>query len=142
MEIVDYVRNGAIHVQIKEGVCAPPGRNSQDRIHGAPGVGAYALTKALGFPGVYKVIRGDRAISADTAVRLGKYFVPAPAQFWLNLRATTISDLQRVAESAARSIFRRRLIAANSRHLLEGRAEDGGPTSGSSERRCPARRGI
>jgi plasmid maintenance system antidote protein VapI len=37
-------------------------------------VSAYALAKALGFPGVYKVIRGDRPISADTAVRLGKYF--------------------------------------------------------------------
>jgi len=37
------------------------------------GVSAYALAKALNFPGIYEVVRGDRAISADTAVRLGKY---------------------------------------------------------------------
>ena len=30
-------------------------------------------------------MRGDRAISADTAIRLGKYF-GLPAQFWLNLQ--------------------------------------------------------
>src|SRR6202048_3270021 len=49
------------------------------------GVSAYALAKALTFPGIYEVVRGDRAISADTAIRLGKYF-GLPAQFWLNLQ--------------------------------------------------------
>ena len=49
------------------------------------GVSAYALAKALGFPGIYEVVRGDRAVSADTAIRLGKYF-GLPAQFWLNLQ--------------------------------------------------------
>jgi addiction module HigA family antidote len=46
---------------------------------------AYALAKALNFPGIYEVVRGDRAISADTAILLGKYF-GLPAQFWLNLQ--------------------------------------------------------
>jgi addiction module HigA family antidote len=46
---------------------------------------AYQLAKALNFPGIYEVVRGDRAISADTAIRLGKYF-GLPAQFWLNLQ--------------------------------------------------------
>src|SRR5882762_8088661 len=49
------------------------------------GVSAYALAKALNFPGIYEVVRGDRAISADTALRLGRYF-GLPAQFWLNLQ--------------------------------------------------------
>ncbi|MGO9086363.1 MAG: HigA family addiction module antitoxin [Candidatus Sulfotelmatobacter sp.] len=49
------------------------------------GVSAYALAKALDFPGIYDVVRGERAISADTAIRLGKYFGLA-AQFWLNLQ--------------------------------------------------------
>jgi len=49
------------------------------------GLSAYALAKALDFPGIYEVVRGDRAISADTAIRLGKYF-GLPAQFWLNLQ--------------------------------------------------------
>ena len=49
------------------------------------GVSAYTLAKALDFPGIYDVVRGERAISADTAIRLGKYF-GLPAQFWLNLQ--------------------------------------------------------
>ncbi len=49
------------------------------------GVSAYALAKALEFPGIYEVVRGDRAVSAETAIRLGKYF-GLPAQFWLNLQ--------------------------------------------------------
>jgi addiction module HigA family antidote len=49
------------------------------------GMSAYALAKALDFPGIYDVVRGERAISADTAIRLGKYF-GLPAQFWLNLQ--------------------------------------------------------
>ena len=49
------------------------------------GVSGYELAKALSFPGIYEIVRGERAISADTAVRLGKYF-GLPAQFWLNLQ--------------------------------------------------------
>lgn len=49
------------------------------------GLSAYALAKALDFPGIYQVVREERAISADTAIRLGKYF-GLPAQFWLNLQ--------------------------------------------------------
>ena len=59
------------------------------------GVSAYALAKGLGFPGIYDVVRGERAISADTAIRLGRYF-GLPAQFWLNLQNDY--DL-RIAES-------------------------------------------
>jgi len=49
------------------------------------GLSAYALAKALNFPGIYEVVREERAISAHTAIRLGKYF-GLPAQFWLNLQ--------------------------------------------------------
>jgi antitoxin HigA-1 len=49
------------------------------------GMSAYELAKALNFPGIYEVVRGGRAISADTAIRLGKYF-GLPAQFWMNLQ--------------------------------------------------------
>ena len=49
-------------------------------------VSAYALAKALHFPGIYEVVRGERSITADTtALRLGRYF-GLPAQFWLNLQ--------------------------------------------------------
>ena len=49
------------------------------------GVSGYELARALDFPGIYEIVRGERAISADTAIRLGKYF-GLPAQFWLNLQ--------------------------------------------------------
>jgi addiction module HigA family antidote len=49
------------------------------------GISAYTLAKDLHFPGIYEIVRGQRAISADTAIRLGKYF-GLPAQFWLNLQ--------------------------------------------------------
>jgi addiction module HigA family antidote len=34
-------------------------------------ISVYALAKALNFTGIYEVVRGERAISADTALRLG-----------------------------------------------------------------------
>jgi len=51
------------------------------------GLTAYRLAKDLRVPQprIYSVLRGKRAISADTAVRLGIYF-NLPAQFWLNLQ--------------------------------------------------------
>src|ERR1017187_2634061 len=49
------------------------------------GVSGYELAKALSFSGIYEVVRGERAISGATAIRLGKYF-GLPAQFWLNLQ--------------------------------------------------------
>ena len=48
------------------------------------GVTAYALARRSSSR-IYEVVRGDRAISAETAIRLGKYF-GLPAQFWLNLQ--------------------------------------------------------
>jgi antitoxin HigA-1 len=62
-----------------------PGEILKTEFMGPMGVSAYALAKALNFPCIYEVVRGDRAISADTAIRLGKYF-GLPAQFWLNLQ--------------------------------------------------------
>jgi antitoxin HigA-1 len=62
-----------------------PGRILKTEFMEPMGVSSYALAKAINFPGIYEVVRGDRAISADTAIRLGKYF-GLPAQFWLNLQ--------------------------------------------------------
>ena len=47
-------------------------------------------------PRFYEIVRGQRAITADTALRLGRYFGTSP-QFWLNLQ--TAYDLA-VAEDA------------------------------------------
>lgn len=50
------------------------------------GITAYQLAKALQFPGIYEIVREERAISASAALRLGKYFGMTP-QFWMNLQA-------------------------------------------------------
>lgn len=63
------------------------------------GMSANALAKALNVPAprVNDIVRERRGISADTALRLARYFDSSP-QFWLNLQNT--HDL-RVAEIAA-----------------------------------------
>ncbi|WP_144138414.1 HigA family addiction module antitoxin [Paraburkholderia sp. BCC1884] len=48
-------------------------------------VNALALALRVPAPRINDVVRGKRAISADTALRLERYF-GASAQFWLNLQ--------------------------------------------------------
>jgi antitoxin HigA-1 len=60
-------------------------------------ISAYRLAKDLDFTGIYDVISGKRSISAETALRLGKYF-GLPAQFWMNLQAE--HDLRIAAATA------------------------------------------
>ncbi|MGD0823341.1 MAG: HigA family addiction module antitoxin [Terriglobales bacterium] len=76
---------GAGMVKSRKVFAVHPGEILKTEFMEPMGISAYALAKALNFPGIYEVVRGDRAISADTAIRLGKYF-DLPAQFWLNLQ--------------------------------------------------------
>ena len=48
---------------------------------------AYRLAKEINvpLPRVNDIVLGKRSISADTALRFGRYF-GLPAQFWLNLQ--------------------------------------------------------
>jgi addiction module HigA family antidote len=48
------------------------------------GMSARTLAKALGVPAnrVSEIVRGTRDVSADTAIRLGRYFGTDP-RFWL-----------------------------------------------------------
>lgn len=48
----------------------------------------YALAKAIGVPRtrIERLAREETAITADTALRLGRYFNMTP-QFWMNLQA-------------------------------------------------------
>lgn len=49
---------------------------------------ARALAKALGIPAnrLTEIMRGNRDVTADTAIRLGRYFSTDP-RFWMNLQA-------------------------------------------------------
>jgi addiction module HigA family antidote len=52
------------------------------------GLSARALAKLLGVPAnrLTEIMRGSRDVTADTAIRLGRYFGTDP-RFWLNLQA-------------------------------------------------------
>ena len=52
------------------------------------GLSQYRLAKDIGVPArrINEIVNGERAITADTALRLGRYF-KMTAQFWLNLQS-------------------------------------------------------
>ncbi|MBU2219548.1 HigA family addiction module antidote protein [Patescibacteria group bacterium] len=63
-------------------------------------ISQYRLAKDIGVAPrrINEIVHGLRAISADTALRLGKYFNTSP-QFWLNLQSHF--DLEIEAEGLA-----------------------------------------
>lgn len=67
-------------------IAAHPGEILRTEFMEPMGITAYQLAKALHLPGTYEIVREQRAISADVALRLGKYFGMTP-QFWMNLQA-------------------------------------------------------
>ena len=52
------------------------------------GITQYRLAKDIGVPPrrINEIVHGQRAITADTALRLGRYFSVSP-EFWLNLQS-------------------------------------------------------
>ena len=64
-----------------------PGTVLQEEFLLPMGISAYRLTKDIGIPQtrVSQVIKGERRVTADTALRLSKYFGNS-AKFWLGLQ--------------------------------------------------------
>ena len=89
-------------------IAAHPGEILRTEFMEPMGITAYQLAKALHLPGIYEIVREQRAISADVALRLGKYFGMTP-QFWMNLQADY--DLRRAAASAPLSKIKPRSAA-------------------------------
>ena len=65
----------------------------------------YRLAKDIGVPArrINEIVKGERAITADTALRLGRYF-KVSAQFWLNLQSHY--DLEVVGDRLGRRLER------------------------------------
>jgi addiction module HigA family antidote len=65
-----------------------------------------ALAKALGVGAarLNEIVRGERGVTADTALRLARYFNTSP-EFWLNLQ--TLYDLRLAQQKAGRRIERK-----------------------------------
>lgn len=68
------------------------------------GITQNKLAVSIGVPSrrINEIVHGKRAITADTALRLGRYFSVDP-QFWLNLQTRYELELaqDRVAEQVA-----------------------------------------
>ena len=82
-----------------------PGEILRDELD-ALGLPANALANALGVPvnRVTMILNGQRGISADTALRLARYFGTTP-QLWMNLQKTW--ELRQAEIEAGREIAER-----------------------------------
>ena len=69
------------------------------------GLSQYRLAQDIGVPPrrINEIVKGERAVTADTALRLGRYFKMS-AQFWLNLQSHY--DLEVVEEKLGRRLQR------------------------------------
>ena len=70
------------------------------------GLSMYRLAKETGMPAdrVGRLVKGTRSFSADTALRLSRYFGTSP-EFWLNLQIRY--DLEVASDRAGTAINRR-----------------------------------
>ena len=84
-----------------------PGEILRDDFLAPLGLSVYGLARALKIsrPRVNDIVRGRRAVSVDTALRLGRYFGTTP-EFWINLQ--TRYDLD-VAEQTIRPRIEREI---------------------------------
>lgn len=83
-----------------------PGEVLRDEME-ALELSANALARALDVPvnRITMILKGQRSVTADTALRLARYF-DTSAQFWLNLQLSC--DLKQ-AETAAGAAIRRKV---------------------------------
>ena len=75
-----------------------PGRILLEELLEPLGLSQYRLAKDIGVPArrINEIVQGKRAVTADTALRLGKYFNMSP-EFWLNLQ--TRYDLEKTKDA-------------------------------------------
>ncbi len=65
-----------------------PGEILQEEFLEPLAISQYRIAKEISVPArrINEIVHGKRSISADTALRLGRFFGISP-QFWLNLQA-------------------------------------------------------
>ncbi len=72
-----------------------PGEVLMEEFLGPMELSQYRLAKDIGVPPrrINEIVHGKRAVTADTALRLARYFGMS-ARFWLNLQAQYDLDVQ------------------------------------------------
>jgi addiction module HigA family antidote len=73
----------------------------------------YGLAKSVGVdpPRIYKIVKGERGITGDTALRFARYFGTSP-EFWINLQSRYELEMARYqAEERIEEEVRPRALA-------------------------------
>jgi antitoxin HigA-1 len=86
-------------------VTTHPGEILREEFLAPLGLSVNALATALRVPAtrIGAIVKGERAVTADTAIRLGRYFGTS-AEFWINLQ--TMHDLTKVRKESGAAIER------------------------------------
>ena len=102
VEIVDYHRGNFMPKSLS---LISPGEILKKEFMGAYHLNMNTLAKAIHVPAnrIHAILRGQRSITADTALRLARLFKTTP-QFWLNLQM--IYDLECVQHTRGKYIER------------------------------------
>lgn len=79
-----------------------PGEILQEEFLAPLGVSQYQLAKAVDVPArrINEIVHGERRITADTALRLSRYFGTSE-RFWLNLQARYDLEIEKDRLGAA-----------------------------------------
>lgn len=96
-----------------------PGEILSDEL-GETGLSARALAGVIEVPAnrLYQILAGKRNVTADTALRLGRFFGMS-SEFWMSLQSTYELDLaRRQSGKAIARIPRRGEEAAEPRHAV------------------------
>jgi antitoxin HigA-1 len=80
-----------------------PGEILQEEFLGPMGISVYRLAKETGLSQTRlgQIIRGERNISAETAVKIGRFLNTGP-EFWMNLQA--LYDIEEAKKRYAREV--------------------------------------
>lgn len=82
-----------------------PGEVLREEFLAPLGITMYRLAKDTGMPAdrVGRLVKGTRSFTADTALRLARYFGTTP-EFWMNLQARY--DLEEARDEVGKAIER------------------------------------
>ena len=86
-------------------VTTHPGEVLSEEFLGPLGMSVNALAIALRVPAtrIGAIVKGERSVTADTALRLARFFGTSP-EFWINLQA--MHDLTRARQENGKTIER------------------------------------
>ena len=98
VELVDYHERITLEPSMSRRALAPvhPGKVLNEEFLVPLGITQYRLAKSLSVPArrINEIVHGTRAVSADTALRLARFFGTSE-RFWLNLQAAYDLDVER-----------------------------------------------